>query len=250
MNKKIFILSVLFIFISASFAFACLESFDPPVISLDVPATAENGSQITVVAAASDDHGVNYISLFDGSDNWLGGYFCGNTTTCTVSFALTVPSEIGAEYSYKAYVYDIDGLSAEASGAGITTGQIIPPVPPTPPNNHETVPDDFKADLAVTSFVIENADFIKDGDTMRFYFRVENNGEKNLREVTFSASIPELGVKAPAIRTKELKSGQSISRLQYIDIPANVAPGTYYLQLSINSKDARRVVYREFIVNT
>jgi hypothetical protein len=253
MKSKTLVLSVMFMVIFSIAAGACIgpdgndywEGYNAPEISIAVASTAANGSQILVPVTVVDDHGINYISFFDGQGYWLGGYFCGNTTKCDVSFQVTVPTEVGVQYTYKAYVYDIDGYSAMASGSGITIAEpvIIPPV--VPPYEPEEQPE---AGVAVATFFIENADFIKAGDMIRFFYNVENYGDTTLKEVTFSASIPYLGVKAPSLRMQKLDDGDSVSRMQYIELPKNIAPGTYYLQLSINSRDVRRVVYREFIV--
>ncbi|MFH1181396.1 MAG: hypothetical protein V1702_00390 [Candidatus Woesearchaeota archaeon] len=222
-----------------------------PVVSISVPATALNGSSITVPVAASDDKGVSLIQFLDSSNNVLAIYNCTGILTCSANFVVSVPSANNTVYTFKAKAIDTAGQFAGASGSGVTVAApvIVPPAPPVHNGGGVPAPVETEAELLVMTFVIENADFIKDGDIIRFFYIVENKGEKSLNEITFSASIPELGIKAPSLRAQQLKAGSSISKMQYIELPAGVKPGTYYLQLSINSRDARRVVYREFIVN-
>jgi hypothetical protein len=221
---------------------------EKPSISITVPLTAQNGSQITLPITATDDNGVNKIQLLDAGNNVLADYICPGTKECSISFNVTVPSANNTAYTFRARAIDAAGQSDVASGSGITFALpvVVPPV--NPPVQPEAPEEEQKAGMAIGTFFIENADFIKGGDMIRFFYSVENDGGTALKELTFSASIPELGIKAPSLRVQKLGKGDSVSRLHYIEIPADAAPGTYYLQLSINSKDVRRVVYREFII--
>jgi uncharacterized repeat protein (TIGR01451 family) len=148
-------------------------------------------------------------------------------------------------YTFKARINDTANQITVVSGSGLTTMLPVEPIiiPPVIPEEKKS------AGLLVTSFFVENSDNLKAGDSIRFFYSVENSGDLGLKNIIFSAAIPELGIKAPAQRLMKLASGNSVSKLQYIDLPSDTAPGTYYLQLSIISKDVRRIIYRELIVN-
>lgn len=94
---------------------------------------------------------------------------------------------------------------------------------------------------------INTNEIVKAGNYLDVSINIENSGNKNTRDITVTAVIPELALRK-SVRISKLKKGRDTTREIKLFIPSYTKPGVYDLRITINDQHTRRVKHRSFRV--
>lgn len=89
-------------------------------------------------------------------------------------------------------------------------------------------------------------EYVKQGDELFVNVYFENTGDFDLDDLEFRALILDLGLSNSV--TFDLKEGDHTTKTVMIDIPSDVAPGNYDIQILVYNEEISRVKYRLVIV--
>ncbi len=101
-------------------------------------------------------------------------------------------------------------------------------------------------DLLVTSLIVRS-EYSKAGDTLEISMDLENKGDEKLKDVTVSATIQELATRKN-IGPFDLGRNDEISKRIFLEIPEDTPEGTYYIRLTFNNDDMKRIKFREVVI--
>lgn len=106
-------------------------------------------------------------------------------------------------------------------------------------------------------FVIDNSlritklrtsdEYIRAGDMLEISFDLENIGNKKLENIKITAMVPEFELRK-SIGPFDLKKSEEITKHLFVEIPADVQAGNYYIRLTFNNDDIQRTEYREITI--
>ncbi len=115
------------------------------------------------------------------------------------------------------------------------------PVVPTP-IKHVTGTDSMS--IFINQIVLHDAFQQLPGNTVPMYVTFENDGTKKLEDTKVIITIPDIAVRA-SIGPFDLTVGDQLSKLLILELPADVAPGTYPVRFEIYNENRARIVHRE-----
>ncbi len=227
-----------------------------PTATVNVPSSAVPGSQFGILVSGNDDHDVSQLQLYDAGNNLLETFDCaGVQTSCSKTFTRTAPSTYSTSYTFKAGSKDNAGqLSVFVSGSGATTAAPSPPSVPPP----VTVVTQFiqkpgvslrlpLQPLFMRSVSFQDSDCIRPGESALLAVKVRNTGKSTLKGVSFTATVPEIGVRARS-GPHTIKAADKLTRFLRLGVPDDAEEGSYYLRLTVANARFSRTVHRAFTV--
>lgn len=239
-----------------------------PSVSITVPPSAAPGAALAITVTATDDSDVAQLLLFSSADVQIASFDClGVQTVCSNVFAAAAPATPATAYTFKAKGKDNAGkVSAVAVGSGVTTAApvappvvppVIPPVVPpvAPPVSAAPVPLDVVSvsfplqPLFMRSVGFADSDCVKPGESAILAVKVQNKGREALKDVRFTASVPELGIYASDGPVKLTAKDKSTRFLQ-VDVPEDAENGAYMLRFTVSNNKFKRSVHRDFVVGS
>lgn len=116
-------------------------------------------------------------------------------------------------------------------------------------NPLQSVSVQFPGSLFLRSAGFPDDDCIRPGESAIMAVKVRNEGRSSIRDLKFTASVPELGIWA-SDGPITLKTDKKPTRLLNIDVPADTLNGEYYVGLTITNNKFSRTVYRTFVVSS
>lgn len=116
-----------------------------------------------------------------------------------------------------------------------------------PPSQTEYAPQDYRLFLSRIRF--QGGDIVRAGDTLGLSVNLKNEGQKNFDALSFSVSVPELGLYSGKTRG-DLNRGDSGSFTRVLTIPSDTPPGEHYARVTfyVDGNSGRRTVYMPFTV--
>ena len=93
---------------------------------------------------------------------------------------------------------------------------------------------------------ILTSDIVGD-NILQLNIRLDNTGNQDLKNIVISAMVLEFDsydTEGPF----DLKDGKQATKSLILVLPEDVEPGYYYVRVSVNSNNVRRIVYREVII--
>jgi len=115
------------------------------------------------------------------------------------------------------------------------------PVVPTP-THHVAGPDSMS--IFINQIVLHDAFQQLPGNYVPMYVTFENDGTKKLESTKVIITIPDIAVHA-SVGPFDLTVGDQLSKLLILELPADVAPGTYPVRFQIYNENRERIVHRE-----
>lgn len=108
-------------------------------------------------------------------------------------------------------------------------------------------PNDYNIFLSKIRYA--TGDEVRPGDTLGISVNLKNEGRVNFESLSFSISVPELGIYSGKSRS-ELDRGDSGTFSRVITIPKNTPKGEYYARITFYTEgnSGRRTVYKSFTV--
>jgi len=103
-NSKLFVLCMLFIFISSSMVSAF--NWYPEITFNVVEQNVETGDTIHIAVSATDNEGISKISYQQGTGTW-NDYSCNGATSCSHTFTIT--ENTAGVYTFRGRVIDTIG---------------------------------------------------------------------------------------------------------------------------------------------
>ncbi len=79
--------------------------------------------------------------------------------------------------------------------------------------------------------------------------KVRNTGKATLKDVSFTATVPEIGVRARS-GPVAITTSDKLTRFLRLDVPNDAREGTYYLGVTVTNTKFSRTVYRVFTVDS
>ncbi|MBI2549599.1 hypothetical protein HYV83_00270 [Candidatus Woesearchaeota archaeon] len=259
-----------------------------PTATINVPASAAPGSQLSILVTGNDDKDVSQLLLFDSSNVQIGTPFdcAGILTSCSHAFTVTAPSAFSTAYTFKARSKDsANQLSGFVSGTGTTTAApavppvvpppVVPPVvpppitpppvtpppvtPPITPPAAEVAEMPKPLQVIAVKFPLQplfmralnfpDTDCVRPGESALLAVKVQNTAKAALKDISFAATVPELGVRISKGPVK-LKANGKLTQLLRLNIPEDAEEGTYYMRFSISNNKFSRTVHRTFVVDS
>lgn len=112
--------------------------------------------------------------------------------------------------------------------------------------------DDEEEDSVTFRLKIESIRFpeqanLDDGNVIPIHIAVQNDGDRKLEDVKFSATILELGARKRA-GPFDISVGEHESRTLAMELPEDVESGWYMVRLELGNDEVRRVVHRQIHV--
>ncbi|MBI2142779.1 hypothetical protein HYU20_00340 [Candidatus Woesearchaeota archaeon] len=227
-----------------------------PTATINVPSSASPGSQLSILVTGNDDKDVSQLLLYDGSNNLLATFDCaGVQTSCSHTFTRTAPATFSTSYTFKSRSKDsANQLSDFFSGTGTTTAAPAPP----PVSISAQLISQPSARLLVRfplqplflrSVSFPDSDCVRPGESALLAVKVQNSGRSTLKDVSFTATVPELGIRARTGPHSITRTDRSAKFMQ-LDVPADAEEGSYFLRLSVTNNKFARVVHRAFTVDS
>lgn len=227
-----------------------------PTAAIAVPASAAPNSQFSIAVSGNDDNDVAQLLLFDAGSSQIASFDCaGVQTSCSSTFTVTAPAAFSTSYTFKARSKDSAGqLSAFVSGTGTTTAAPAP-APVTVSTQLVTQPSArlllrFPLQpLFLRSASMLDSDCVRPGESALLAVKVQNTGRSTLKDVSFTATVSELGIRARTGPHSITRADRS-SKFMQLNVPADVEEGSYFLRLSVTNNKFAKVVHRIFTVDS
>lgn len=245
------------------------SAFDnSPTATISVPSSAAPNSQMYLTVTGTDDRDIAQLLLYNSNGNQIGtpSDCTGIQTICTTTFIVTAPSTFSTSYTFEARSMDSAGqLSSFVSGSGATAAapEVPPVVPPVPSPSQITIVSvsavSPASPLQAARFPLQSlfmrsvsfpySDCVRPGESALLAVKVQNTGKTTLKDVSFTATVPEAGIYAKSgpvsITTKD-----KLTRFLRLDVPSDASEGDYYLRLTVSNSKFSRTVYRIFTVGS
>ncbi len=234
-----------------------------PTAAIAVPASAAPNSQFSIAVSGNDDKDVAQLLLFDAGSSQIASFDCaGVQTSCSSTFTVTALAAFSTSYTFKARSKDSAGqLSAFAPGTGTTTAAPGPAPSPTPapvtvstqlisqPSVSTRLLLRFPLQpLFLRSASLLDSDCVRPGESALLAVKVQNTGRSTLKDVSFTATVSELGIRARTGPHSITRADRS-SKFMQLNVPADVEEGSYFLRLSVTNNKFAKVVHRIFTVD-
>ncbi len=238
-----------------------------PTATINVLSSAAPASQLSILVTGTDDNDVAQLLLYDSSNNQIDSFDCTSIqTSCSKTFTRTAPATFSTAYTFKARSKDsASQLSGFVSGSGITTAApVIPPVvppltPPVTPPAVEVAEMPKPLQVVTVKFPLQplfmralnfpDTDCVRPGESALLAVKVQNTAKAALKDISFAATVPELGVRVSKGPIK-LKANGKLTQLLRLDIPDDAEKGEYYLRFTITNNKFKRTLYRTFAVDS
>ena len=130
--------------------------------------------------------------------------------------------------------------------APVTTPGAAAPKPVSRPLNALSISFPLQP-LFLRSAYFPDADCVKPGESATLALNVQNKARSQLNDVSFTATIPELDVRA-RIGPVKLTGRGKVTKFLDIAVPAAASEGAYYLKITVTNNKFVRTVFREFDV--
>ena len=103
--------------------------------------------------------------------------------------------------------------------------------------------------LFLRSVLFTDSDCVRPGESAFLAIKVRNTGTTTLKDVSFTATVPELGVYS---RTGpvSITTTDRQTRFLRLDVPGDADEGIYYLGLTVTNTKFSRSTYRSFTVDS
>jgi hypothetical protein len=99
----------------------------------------------------------------------------------------------------------------------------------------------------VSKVILTRGEYLSVGEVLGAGVKVDNMYDMDLKDVTVTVGVPDLGVYRRA-GPFDLDSGDKELRQLYIEIPEWAKPGDYTIRIDISSDKVQRVLHRVFTV--
>jgi hypothetical protein len=110
----------------------------------------------------------------------------------------------------------------------------------------EEAPEPEKNKLTISRIMMN--DVANSGDMLQLNVRLYNSGNKDLKDVRVDAVILDLEDVYDTAGPFEIEEEDTITKSLFLILPDDVEPGYYYVRVSVDSNEIRRVVYREVVI--
>ncbi|MBI2143956.1 hypothetical protein HYU17_02280 [Candidatus Woesearchaeota archaeon] len=234
-----------------------------PHVSIDVPASAAPGAQLGIAVTGTDDIDVRELNLFNSNNVKIASFDCvGIQATCSATFLVNAPATPNTAYTFRARSKDsVNQESGFVSDSGVTTAALAVPLPAVSraaavPQVQRVVPRPLQditvrfplQPLFMRSLSFPDSDCVKPGESALLAVKVQNTGRAILKDVVFSAFVPELDLRS-RIGPLKMASDDKLPRFLGIDVPENAPEGTYLLRFTVNNNRFTRAVHRSFVIS-
>lgn len=110
------------------------------------------------------------------------------------------------------------------------------------------LPEGERQSIFIRSVRIDNAEDLLPGDDVLVHLTFENDGDKKIKSVKATASIPELGIRASQGTSLTLYENEDRRESLLLYLPKDTPPGTYWVRIQIKGGSTDRVMHREIVV--
>ena len=107
-------------------------------------------------------------------------------------------------------------------------------------------PEPERNELTISKIIMN--DVVSSDELLQLNVRLYNSGNEDLENVRVDAVILDLEDVYDSVGPFEIEEDDTVSKSLFLTLPDNAEPGYYYVRVSIDSNNVRRVVYREVVI--
>jgi hypothetical protein len=107
-------------------------------------------------------------------------------------------------------------------------------------------PEPEKNKLTISRIIMN--DIVNSNELLQLNVRLYNSGNQDLKNVRVDAVILDLEDVYDTAGPFEIEEDDTITKSLFLTLPDDVEPGYYYVRVSVDSNEVRRVIYREVII--
>jgi hypothetical protein len=110
----------------------------------------------------------------------------------------------------------------------------------------DDAPEPEKNKLTISRIIMN--DIISSDEILQLNIRLYNSGNQDLKDVRVDAIVLDLEDVYDSAGPFEIEEGDTVTKSMFLVLPEDAEPGYYYVRVSVDNNDIRRVVYREVII--